>query len=255
MEQKQQVSLQDLLNEKKSLTVESTSKTSSESLEETNLVEVDPSQIAPMRPTIEQEQVPEIEKAMDRLDAALDRTKEELKPIIEKGKSIIRENMIRKAAEQEEANLGIETPSTSNNEVEVQESKDKSNLDDIINDAENIGSSQDSFNINNVDIAGNDTIEDTDEPDEAEEEIIDEDDEEAKAKKEQEEEEARAKAAREKLKPLIKAVIKPVTSGIDISKFTIKSKPIAYSRVLATKGKKAQPHVSDWVLPNTGKSC
>ena len=59
MEQKQQVSLQDLLNEKKSLTVESTSKTSSESLESTNLVEVDPSQIAPMRPTIEQEQVPE----------------------------------------------------------------------------------------------------------------------------------------------------------------------------------------------------
>lgn len=254
MEQKQQVSLQDLLNEKKSLTVESTSKTSSESLEGTNLVEVDPSQIAPMRPTIEQEQVPEIEKAMDRLDAALDRTKEELKPIIEKGKSIIRENMIRKAAEQEEANLGIETPSTSNNEVEAQESKDKSNLDDIINDAENIGSSQDSVNINNVDIAADDTIEDTDEPDEDEEEIIDEDDEEAKAKKEQEEEDARAKAAREKLKPLIKAAIKPVTSGIDISKFTIKSKPIAYSRVLATKGKKAQPHVSDWVLPNTGKS-
>ena len=254
MEQKQQVSLQDLLNEKKSLTVESTSKTSSESLEGTDLVEVDPSQIAPMRPTIEQEQVPEIEKAMDRLDAALDRTKEELKPIIEKGKSIIRENMIRKAEEQEEANLGIETPSTSNNEVEVQESKDKSNLDDIINDAENIGSSQDSVNINNIDIAADDTIEDTDEPDEAEEEIIDEDDEEAKAKKEQEEEDARAKAAREKLKPLIKAVIKPVTSGIDISKFTIKSKPIAYSRVLATKGKKAQPHVSDWVLPNTGKS-
>ena len=81
MEQKQQVSLQDLLNEKKSLTVESTSKTSSESLEGTNLVEVDPSQIAPMRPTIEQEQVPEMEKAMDRLDAALNRTKEELKPL------------------------------------------------------------------------------------------------------------------------------------------------------------------------------
>ena len=213
MEQKQQVSLQDLLNEKKSLTVESTSKTSSESLEGTNLVEVDPSQIAPMRPTIEQEQVPEMEKAMDRLDAALNRTKEELKPIIEKGKSIIRENMIRKAEEQEKANLGIEEPSTTN-EIGVQESKDKSNLDDIINDAENIGSSQDSVNINNIDIAGNDIIEDTDE---AEEEIIDEDDEEAKAKKEQEAEEARAKAAREKLKPLIKAAIKPVNTGIDIS--------------------------------------
>ena len=254
MEQKPQVSLQDLLNEKKKAPmVESTSRVSSESLENHKLVEVDPSQIAPMRPTIEQEQVPEMEKAMDRLDAALDRTKEELKPIIEKGKNIIRENMIREAEKKEDAELGIENNSESSNEA-ASDSKEESHFDDIIKDANTIGTNQESFNINQVDIAENDSLEDIEDPEEEPEEAIDEDDEESKAKKEQEEEDARAKAAREKLKPLIKAVIKPITSGIDISKFTIKSKPITYSRILATKGKKPAAHVSDWVLPNTGIS-
>lgn len=237
------VSLADLKKEAKAATNTPTPKVqpkmirglSSTALEESATIKrVATTDMAPKRPPLQNEK-PEIDKMMDRLDSALERTKEDLKPIIAKGKEIIIENRMRaeeekaKQPQQEQKPItreDVTAPAYSVAEVGTnpQPEEEPLTLEDM----------KDDFL---------DELEDPEDQEESEETTEESEEDEAK----------RLETIREKFKPLIKAAIDPDKGKVDVSKFTIKTKPMSYSRLLAT-GTNPKYHESEWVLPNTGVS-
>lgn len=167
------------------------------------------------------------------LDKAIDRTKEELKPIIAKGKEIIIKDQLKAEELKEEKEL-----------------KEKNDEEDEEDNADNTSSSTNE----------NDAKEETSKTINIEEDVDEDDDDDDDTSDSKEDdasdetvltEEQRTKIINE-FKAQVKEVIKPVRNKLDLSKFTIKTKAASVSKVLSVKGDSR--HVSDWVLPNSNKS-
>lgn len=156
---------------------------------------------------------------MSEIDFAINRVKEEqFAPLIEEGKAMIME----KKLEHDENETEEEKEETTTNTITTSDADDDEDNDIIPRNREIIDE------IDNLD--------DEDEEEQKEEEFTEE----------------QKQEILNNFKSQIKAVIKPAKERLDISKFTVRTKGVAVSKVLSTKV--PSKHVTDWVLPNTKRS-
>ena len=225
-EQNRDLTLDDLINEKKEAVKANEKADTVKS--DTRFKTVSISDIAGPSKTISPREQAEMEM-FSEIDIAINRTKQDLMPIIEKGKEIIMQNKLDEK-EVDDTEVDYE-PTTLQLSIEDTDEYEE-NKEDIIPQSTYIKES--AVDVKDIEYELEDDEEEdfrntaTTISDEEREEIIN------------------------NFKAQIKAVIKPAKERLDISKFSIRSKAVSVSKVLATK--LPTKHVSDWVLPNTKRS-
>lgn len=242
-------------------------KKSTELEDNPNMKTVDPKDIAPRKKNENMNPEDfEINKAMDRLDVGVERLKNQLTPIIEQGKEIIRVNRDKAIAQGKTIpTLDGEGTITPTKEM-IEEAKDRLEERGIevpetkqstitMNAPSNISVAAPENTSNKVSTSL--TIE---EDDEVDEDNIETDIDEVESEEERARREARERRdkliedAEKQLLPQIQAVIKPVENKTNLSMFKIRTKPIAVTKALSVNNDNTKENVSDWVLPNTGVS-
>lgn len=203
-----------------------------------NLVTYNPTKDRPVKVSeLTQKQADHQKQLMDNLNAAIERTKKDLaENVIPKG----REEIAKKILEAEEKAENNPQPPTKVIEADAagiptEDTVERSSVDE----------SDDDLSLDEVDFD-----EEVETPEE--EMIIDDED---REKRDQEEAEKINKQIADQFREEIKKKIVPIKNGIDLTKFTVQTKPMSYSKVMAINSASAdKAHVSDWVLPNTGRS-
>ena len=254
--------IQTVNTEEKNSTVKRVQGLSSTDLEQAGnrLQRVSVAQIGVPKGAPIQDYKPEMDKAMERLDIAIERTKEDLKPIIEKGREIIQDNLDRKAEEEskikEAGEKLLKSEAEDTDDFDLEEDTGEVNLpsaeefekDFLLDDELEDNDSEEGFVEQPTEVQ-EDTQDETIELKEEDNTVDD--------LYEGMSEEERQKETQKRFKELIKEEgvdLNPIKNKINFREFKVKTKPVAYSKLLSITGKEKQEYTSEWVLPFSKKA-
>lgn len=206
---------------------------------------------------------PESVKAMERLDAAIERTKKDLTPIIEKGKEIIRENMEREQEKKAANPVSLESETDDFFEDEFAETPVAKNKDLDIDDLpdmdefeKDFGEDEDDLDEEGIEVVQYNPTTVQDKINESasisEEPLVEgeiRDIYEGLSPEEKEE------AIRKSYKDLMAKIpeLSPIKNKVDFKTFKIKTKPVSINKVLSSNGTEKVKHSAEWVLPNSNR--